>query len=68
MRKASLKRDLAYYQGAFISIDQILQHIDDLICESCSYTENKKLFRLRSEVQTMLMHSKRRIKESEEKL
>ena len=43
MRKASLKRDLAYKQGELIGITYVCDVIDEAICESQSYTENIKL-------------------------
>lgn len=47
MRKASIKRDLAYKQGMLIGITYACDEIDKLICESHSHTENEKLWRLR---------------------
>lgn len=47
MRKASLKRDIAYKQGMLIGITYVCDEIDKLICDSHSHTENIKLWRLR---------------------
>lgn len=38
----------AYHEGAYSAIIQINNKIDELICESCHYRENDKLWKLRS--------------------
>lgn len=54
MRKATLKRDLSYHEGALSAIRETLAHIDNLIIETSHYRENDKLWRLRDTVLTML--------------
>ena len=50
-RKIKMKdyrKSKAYHKGAYSAIIQINAKIDDLICESCHYRENDKLWKLRS--------------------
>ena len=68
MRKAGLKRDLSYHEGAYSAITEILYYIDKLITESCHYRENDKLWRLRDNVVTMHKLSLKTIKELEKGL
>ena len=50
MRKASIKRDLAYKQGMLLGITYACDEIDKLICESCPDNANVKLWRLRDKM------------------
>lgn len=50
MRKYNIKRELAFHEGAYSAIVEIISEIDNLICESCHYRENDKLWRLRDKV------------------
>lgn len=52
MRKASIKRDIAYKQGKLIAITYVCDVIDQVICESQSHTENIKLWKLRDVMRT----------------
>ena len=42
------RKTKAYHEGAYSTIIQINAKIDELICESCHYRENDKLWKLRS--------------------
>lgn len=53
MRKASLKKELSYHEGAYSAIREIIYYMDELIIESCHYRENDKLWQLRDKVITM---------------
>lgn len=44
------KRDLAFHEGARAAFLEISYMIDNLIIESCKYSENAKLWRLRDKV------------------
>ena len=50
MRKYNIKRELAYHEGAYSAITEIISEIDQLICQSCHYRENDKLWQLRDKV------------------
>lgn len=50
MRKANIKKELAYHEGAYAVIIDIQCEIDNLLCESNHYRENEKLWRLRDKV------------------
>lgn len=52
MRKASIKRDIAYKQGMLIGITYVCDEIDKLICESNTRAENAKLWILRDKMRT----------------
>lgn len=53
MRKAALKRDIAYTQGMLSAMNYVCDKIDELICESNSHTENVKLWRLRDTMRAL---------------
>ena len=53
MRKASIKRELAYKEGLLNGVNYACDKIDELICESNSYTENVKLWRLRDTMRAL---------------
>lgn len=60
------KRYLAYHEGARSAILEISYDIDNLICESCKYRENDKLWRLRDKVQTLQQIANDHIREIKE--
>ena len=53
MRKASIKRDIAYTQGLLNGVNYACDKIDSLICESNIHTENVKLWKLRDTMRTL---------------
>ena len=52
MRKASIKRDLAYKQGMLLGITYACDEIDILICGSHSHAENANLWILRDRMRS----------------
>lgn len=53
MRKASLKRDLAYKQGMLMGVTYACDEIDKLICGwHYSHSENAKLWILRDKMRS----------------
>ena len=53
MRKASIKIEIAYREGLLNGVNYACDKIDSLICESDSYTENVKLWRLRDDMRAL---------------
>ena len=68
MRKASIKKELSFHEGAYSAIIEIQCAIDDLLCESNHYHENEKLWRLRDKVSKMYDLAMTNIKEQRSKL
>ena len=68
MRKYNLKRDLAFHKGAYSAIVEIISDIDGLICESCHYRENDKLWRLRDKVYNLYDKARENIEECRKEL
>lgn len=61
MRKASIKRDLAYKQGMLIGVTYACDKIDELICESNSHTENIKLWKLRDAMRSLQADARKQL-------
>lgn len=53
MRKASIKREIAYDEGLLNGVNYACDKIDSLICESNNHTENVKLWRLRDTMRAL---------------
>lgn len=53
MRKASIKVEISFHDGAYRMANEINQLIDALILESTHYRENDKLWRLRDKTVTL---------------
>ena len=68
MRKANIKKELSFHEGAYSAIIEIQWTIDDLLCESNHYRENEKLWRLRDKVSKMYDLAMTNIKEQRSKL
>lgn len=68
MRKASIKRDLAYKQGMLIGITYACDEIDILICGSNSQAENAKLWILRDKMRTYQANLREQINNEDYKL
>ena len=68
MRKANIKKELAFHEGAYSAIVEIQYHIDNLLCESNHYQENEKLWRLRDKVCKMYDLAMTNINEQRSKL
>ena len=63
MRKASIKRELAYKQGLLNGVNYACDKIDELICESNSHTENVKLWRLRDTMRALQTQARGQLEE-----
>lgn len=68
MRKANIKKELAFHEGAYSAIIEIQYEIDNLLCESNNYRENEKLWRLRDKVYKLYDESLANIREQRSKL
>ena len=68
MRKANIKKELSFHEGAYSAIIEIQWAIDDLLCEPNHYRENEKLWRLRDKVSKMYDLAMTNINEQKSKL
>lgn len=68
MRKANIKKELSFHEGAYSAIIEIQYEIDNLLCESNHYRENEKLWRLRDKVFKLYDIALANIKEQRSKL
>ena len=68
MRKYKLKNELSYHKGYLSSLSHILTELDKLICDSKSYKENYKLYKLRIEILRCILMSKDVIQDYENRI
>ena len=61
MRKASIKREIAYKEGLLNGVNYACDKIDELICESNSHTENVKLWKLRDEMRSLQADARKQL-------
>lgn len=63
MRKALIKREIAYKEGLLNGVNYACDKIDELICESNSHTENVKLWRLRDTMRALQTQARGQLEE-----
>jgi hypothetical protein len=63
MRKASIKREIAYKEGLLNGVNYACDKIDELICESNSHTENVKLWKLRDTMRALQTQARGQLEE-----
>ena len=68
MRKASLKVEKSYHEGAYVMANEINSQIDALILESCHYHENEKLWRIRDKTVKLEMMARKNYYEAIDKI
>lgn len=68
MRKASIKVEISFHDGAYRMVNEINYLIDALILESNHYKENEKLWRLRDKTVYLEKKALRELNASKEKL
>ena len=68
MRKALIKREIAYKQGLLNGVNYACDKIDELICESNSHSENVKLWRLRDTMRALQTQARGQLEEEYMKL
>ena len=68
MRKALIKREIAYKEGLLNGVNYACDKIDELICESNSHTENVKLWRLRDTMRALQTQARGQLEEEYMKL
>lgn len=68
MRKASIKVEISFHDGAYRMANEINYLIDALILESNHYKENEKLWKLRDKTVSLEKKALRELNTSKEKL
>ena len=68
MRKASIKVEISFHDGAYRMANEINCLIDALILESNHYKENEKLWKLRDKTVSLEKKALRELNASKEKL
>lgn len=68
MRKASIKVEISFHDGAYRMANEINHLIDALILESNHYRENEKLWKLRDRTVSLEKKALRELNASKEKL